>query len=421
MSVDAGTPIALGLPSSAGLFLPANGISENSTQLLLSTNAAAGALLGIPSPYAVPVTKSPAVGSLYRGLQLSFTNPRAGSISGINISFLPATDLLTGEILRFRLPGFTYRTSNPLLRSFSMNLNLSTIEWSQASETLTVVLQRPFDASSSVPITILVPPSANISLPVLGVTRQFAGVEVKIEAVKGPLDWSPIRDLHYVGAFGKPAMLRFEPPKAGELTKISLQYSLEMAIRSGENVTVFIKGFTGPPCSGNAHTGNVSSNQSTALAGNVSSNQSTGGAPATDHEELVCFTSRNFTVQPAGIISHISWFSVSQRLVLTFAKPFVERQLFNLTVPSSFGVRIPPDGLRSRNNASYFSIEVFAADGRILRVPIEDYIPIGALYNTRLVYGNPRVGQASSITLNLEPQMDLKPGDGVILILSEFF
>ena len=104
-------------------------------------------------------------------------------------------------------------------------------------------------------------------------------------------------------------------------------------------------------------------------------------------------------MEPAGALSKITWFSISQRLVLTYGNEVAGKQALTLVVPAAFGLQIPADGLLA-NNAG-IAIESSAASGPVLKTALTDYLPIGAFVNTSLEYSNPRIGQASKITLRL--------------------
>jgi hypothetical protein len=141
------------------------------------------------------------------------------------------------------------------------------------------------------------------------------------------------------------------------------------------------------------------------------------GANSSDVEESVCLISTDLAVESAGAIGRILWFEVSQRLVLTYVKVTV-RQRIKVVVPSSFGVQIPVDGILKGDPG--IAIEVFAAEGHFLRTRLENYLPIGAYFNTTLEYSNPRVGKKSDIIAKFQPQVPLMVGEMVKLILPGF-
>ncbi len=98
-AVPPGETVSLELARSVGIYIPRVGVTENSSRLVISTNAAAGALLGIPSPYAATVESSSPVGSFMDGPRFSFTPPRAATVSAIHISLTTGMNMSTGEIL----------------------------------------------------------------------------------------------------------------------------------------------------------------------------------------------------------------------------------------------------------------------------------------------------------------------------------
>ena len=264
-----------------------------------------------------------------------------------------------------------------------------------------MVLRQPLPYNF--PLTIQIPTSSNLSLPAGGVRREGSGIAVKVEAKQGPLDWSPIVDLQPVGSFRDSVILRFDPPQAGAVTHVTLQYTAEMTVSPGENVTLYLQDFTGPACVRNTSAGHPSS---------------LSGANSSDVEESVCFSSTDLAVEPAGAIGRILWFEVSQRLVLTYLEKVPARQGIKVVVPSSFGIRIPADGILKGDPG--IAIEAFAAEGHFLWTRLDNYLPIGAFLNTTLEYSNPRVGKESDIIAKFQPQMSLMAGEMVTLILPGF-
>jgi hypothetical protein len=89
------------ISSSLKILLPPNGIRQNSSGILLGTDAVAGAVQGALLRYCQPV-------GAFQDLKLSF-DPRAmaGKESNTFISFLPKMGIAISETIFLKLPGFT--------------------------------------------------------------------------------------------------------------------------------------------------------------------------------------------------------------------------------------------------------------------------------------------------------------------------
>ena len=169
-TVPPGETVSLEVARSVGIYIPRVGVTENSSQLVFLTNAAAGALFGIPSPYAATVDSN----------RFSFTPPRAGTVIAIDISLTTDMNMSTGEILYFKFPGFVFHPQGTSSQVFHLGLASANISWSQASETLSVVLRQPLPYCFS--LTIQIPTSSNLSMPAGGVRREGSGIAVKVDA-----------------------------------------------------------------------------------------------------------------------------------------------------------------------------------------------------------------------------------------------
>ncbi|EKX41451.1 hypothetical protein GUITHDRAFT_112424 [Guillardia theta CCMP2712] len=89
------------LPIELGIRLPPAGVTENQTDLTVSTNAAAG-----PVP-PTPISYSPSVGVFWLKPALSFDGGQAGEVSGLRIAFGFTMDVEEGSVMEVQLPNFT--------------------------------------------------------------------------------------------------------------------------------------------------------------------------------------------------------------------------------------------------------------------------------------------------------------------------
>lgn len=211
--------ISVTVPDTAGIFLPSQGLSPNSSAIKISTNAVAGPVL-IPQPF----ESSPAFGSFDSDgdpTRLAYTPAEfqedgtpflEGRIASISLAFALNRVIEAGEEVFFVLKGFSRvggdaeisDTENYNSTKYdSVGGNISAIDtmgvfsafqnatWEEANTRLTL------KASEQVPAyqhhVVLLQSSAGIRLPTLGMRKNDPRLLIGTNAAAGPNDGTPIQ------------------------------------------------------------------------------------------------------------------------------------------------------------------------------------------------------------------------------------
>jgi len=243
--VSAGQLIAINLPLTMqfgaitfSLVLPKVGVRAYGNGISISTNAAAGRVSG------QPMTVMP-VGSFTDTANVSYSPPLAGSISEISVSLAPENGISYKDILVITLPTFEQKRDASI--SFSVTSYpdglFTSGRWTASASSVAMTCQTSKLGKSRITVTIGV--SAQIKLPVDGLTRNQASLGITIISSVENIPITPITESPAVGSFLQSPYLQYAPLKVNMPLEITLSARAQMDISMGEYIFVSLPSFGG--------------------------------------------------------------------------------------------------------------------------------------------------------------------------------
>ena len=384
-AVNASTPIRLAIDSSSGISLPSEGIAENSSTILVSSNAAAGPVL----PTRVFSTQS--VGSFNRSTSLSFTPAKAGNVAALGIDFTLMMAVQPSEPIIFRFPDFLLGSGTSALSSAVINWqkdNNSSLPMNEINAVVNTSLDGNFSLilSLSSPETLLpyqeyvvtVPSSIGIILPRNGVKTDEPRITVETNARSGPVLASSVAHTQSVGSFLSTPALSFSPnARAETATDVRLTFAAQMVIDIGEAVSVKLPGFT---------------------------------SPSIDLFQLSA--SSNF--------SSASWAPSASILSFTAARILEAGSFQSVSLPESAGLKVAADGVRRLSTV--YKIQTNAVAGPVAETTIDSLQPVGDFVPSTSVSFSTRIGvdKETTVTLSFAPRMKVSVGELIEITLPGF-
>jgi hypothetical protein len=315
-------PQQLILPESVGVQLPRQGIPANDPNLILSTNAMAGAA------YRSINTTQP-VFSFSSGPLFTYDPAIAGRGTDLLINFTAFMDLLADDTVTFMLPGFVGTGSDFLPVSDLNSSFVKSARWQQSSQQLTLQFNSTVTRGTPVSVSL---PNRTIALPVRGVAGNSATLKTAVNAVSGTLVDFEVQTSPAVGSFTNTVAVRFSPPRAGSVTSIILFFTPEMSILPAETIQLEIANLFG---------NNATLSTFTETTGSVSLRTATWS---------------------------------EGKLSLTLLNGISARATASIVVPADMGIKIPTVGLRAN---TLFKISTQAVLGPVLPLVVTDFVPIG--------------------------------------------
>eukprot|EP00286_Rhodomonas_abbreviata_P013957 CAMPEP_0181340756 /NCGR_PEP_ID=MMETSP1101-20121128/30023_1 /TAXON_ID=46948 /ORGANISM="Rhodomonas abbreviata, Strain Caron Lab Isolate" /LENGTH=1549 /DNA_ID=CAMNT_0023451941 /DNA_START=215 /DNA_END=4865 /DNA_ORIENTATION=+ len=310
-----------GSVSACGTCAGCSGVVEN--EFIVSTNATAGPVLRSPGTVLRSVQRVGVIAN--SSLSLSLESPAFPVALTLNFTF--NRPVSPGDTFYLHLPDFL---GEPASSGQAHSSVFGDVHWDRSMQlvTLTVAASAP----AMTPLSVTVPASLGIKLPAEGLTRDWHRLKVSTDSAQGVVLPIQLGASPPVGAFtGDVTRLAYEPGEfetdgtafgEGRAASISVGFSLNRRIASGEWVAVFLPDFS--RADGDAV-----------------------GIPATDTN--VTSLDLNFTtVDTNGVFSAFtsaSWTESTSTLTLFAAKSVAADQRHVVLIPASAGIRLPKIGL----------------------------------------------------------------------------
>ncbi|KAJ1493829.1 hypothetical protein T484DRAFT_1878789 [Baffinella frigidus] len=239
----AGVEGVFSVPYTAGMLPPTAGLPENSRNLTIKTDAAAGPVLPttLSSPalpgtgYEPEVSVIQPVGSFTGNLTLSFNPAKAGAATSVTLRFTPAMALGEYESVAVYLPDF----SGPELEGVGAVGGATgarfTASWSQLcpARTLTFTLGAGQAVAAGEAVEVRVPATALIRLPPDGIRKNTRFFTISSDAVLGPVSGAVMDSPSPMGALFNVA-LDFSPKVPGASTAVIFNFEPQMPIAAGK-------------------------------------------------------------------------------------------------------------------------------------------------------------------------------------------
>jgi hypothetical protein len=210
-SIPALTSLQISIPASAKVVLRGDGLEKNSSLLQISSNAVNGPV------HPKAFDSSPAMGSFTTGepTRISYIPGEfkgdgspymEGRISALSVGFALNRDISVGEHIFLRLIGFSRKDDVGVLFNASvakvLDSNFSTVDtsgvfssflsasWHESDQVLTLTSSKDILAHQR--HVVLIPSSAGLRLPLIGLRENDQRLTIGTNAVKGPNSGTPI-------------------------------------------------------------------------------------------------------------------------------------------------------------------------------------------------------------------------------------
>jgi len=369
------------IPWFVGIRLPKQGLTGNQVDLKVSTKAVAGQVLP------TRITRSPSVGLFKSQPTASFGNAQAFSVAKITVSWVlnlhvDSTSTFELQLRNFSGNGLFVPVVLGGLMGGHFNASIDATRKDVVKLIMRVVNGVSINATE--PVTVVIPASAGVRLPLQGVPEQGAELTVSLYPVLSPVTIGCLTEK--TGSFEGLPTISFSPPIAGFEADILIKFTPIGGMAEFEIVSVYLPGFPGRPIVGIGDLQGSSGPKFTALW--------TTSCP----DDTITFVlGKNESIGPGEQVEII--------------------------VSSREGIRVPYNGIREFT--SYITISVFSAAGLVTDFPFESPVPIGAFgpieYFGAWVDFNPKIaGAKSGITIAVEAQMLLRVGEIITFSLDAF-
>ena len=371
-AVQEGTNVTVLVPAAAGVILPAKGVLPNEPSLLIRVEA----LNGNAAP--VSVELSDAVGSFLDSPRLTYAPGIAGVNGSVTLSFRAEMQLEQGENIVVTLPDFggplfhvdsTYIDSNP-------QGAIESASWDVDEATLIFVIA--YSLSERTEVTILVPETLGITLPVNGLQQNQLSLKISTDAKNGPVQGYSIPNSQPVGSFASDASPRldFVPGRTGEPVTMTFRFVAQMGIVEMETITLTLPGFS---------------------AGE-------------DIDSLSIFDATN-----SGRFA-ASWSEKGSQLTLTFNVALQAGIPQIVTVPVDNGIQLPQDGVTL--DSALLQISCNAARGPVPSIPVAFSQAVGVFYERHLAFNPPVASSVVSVSVRFQLNRKIMPGETVSVTLN---
>ena len=406
-TIRAGTQVTINVPMDAGIIIPLRGLKENQQSLKLRTDAIAGPVRG------VSITSSDPVGAFFDASTLDANNdspsPRisfrfddANGPAQIRFEFIATMPIVSGESITLKLPSFSAGVdigAVPLLE----NGNRFDVKWTESTQELNVIFRIALASDTSLSFNIS--STAGIRLPPFGVRLNDEDLQIKCNAISGPVLWIPIKYSQAVGVFEQ-THVELGPPLANATASLLLNFSFNRPISPGEEVILTLTGresVVGDAC--DPFQINAGSHNITTASENASFDRV--------EVQLYPVLKTLLAIHPNYFVP--KWLQRPNMIIFRFVARSRVETATNISLIVS-GVRVPSCGLPT-NNA--ISLSTNAREGPVQPVSLST-IGIGAFRNTSLVFEPPRIASITEITVGFRATMNLNVGARVTLHLPGF-
>jgi hypothetical protein len=369
--------------STHDIYLPTEGLRTNQATLGISAVAKAGVVIKNPP---TPIITVEAVGTFADTPVLTFGTPKAFEPTEMTLAFVPMMRIPPSSTITMRLPFFTGppALTGIVIRDTVSGTNVNA-SWSPASQKLVFTIPDGFTIQERQNVSFVVPESLGLTIPKVGVrlNQSVGGIILFTDSVDGPIredPETPIATVQAVGSLTDTLSVAFNPPKAGAPTRITITFTTSMELRPGDTLTFILTGIVGK-------------------------SETVRVGPPSEY--------------PARF-NHATWTLSQSTLVFTVSSTVAENETVSVLVPSSSGLMLPADGLRSFSSGFRgFTYSIRAIFGSIPKAPLSfasNFTAIGTLNGTSLTLGSGTCpGAVSSWMLVFTPTMNMSTGDVVTL------
>ena len=388
-SISALTTISVTIALKAGMVLPAQNLISCGAGIAIETQQPAGNVSATP-------IKSPGVyyvGSFTVSSLAFFTRSQAPVIAGfpcgLIIEISAVMNIYPGEEIILKLTGFTGRSFSlqPAVCIYEIDRfgNIGTLctpaigisSWDEPTTKLTLTMGELVWGASLIRFTIS--EAANLSLPFNGLN--LAGqpsLNISCNASAGPAGPVPILNYPKIGSFGN-TQLKYIPAAANAVAEIQFSFSPQMNIlgkdKGAEKIFLNLKGFIGQ--------------------------------------------SRTTLVLAGKYLFNISW---AEETLTMFSNLTIHAgETITIVVPSSFGIKLPVNGLNKDSDILTFSC--LASSGAVETSPILESPSVPVFRFTSLSFeaqDEVRAGEPCNATFRFTPTFHFSSGDKIVLHLPEF-
>ena len=233
------TPVAVSIASSAGLRLPADGITAGHDArrvFSLRTPTANASRAYAIAPLGAFVASSVSFGPDF---------VRAGDVTNISIAFTAGMTLLEHDLVQLFLPDFSGpQTTGLQLLAGASGAKFSGL-WTLScpGTTLSLVVRQGQTILSGEQVAVVIPASSGITLPPTGVRVVQTGLHLSTQAARGPVTAEPVASAMPVGFLADRAVA-FAPRHVGVPVVATVSFSPAMGLDEGDAVSLRLAGFS---------------------------------------------------------------------------------------------------------------------------------------------------------------------------------
>jgi hypothetical protein len=375
--------VTVSLGEDANIKLPEQGILPNSDLLTIASAQQYGTVS------ATRLWRSPGIqhaGTITHSI-LTYQGdggPHANADIDLELRFKATVTIFPGDLIFIALPKFTCsrtsataQLSHPEPRSEGLAPTISKTQatWDPEDEVLVVAVN--FELPGSLEATVFIPRSEGIRLPLDGVNQDQADLKMLVHADAGNVQPVSIVSSPAIGSVSTSSSLSFYPAQAGKPTNMTLAFATHMRLQRFEKVHLTLPFFT------REKPGEI--------------------------EFEVGDDTRSFLTA--------TWDPLTSSVVLQCNKTLEENVPITILLS---GFTVPVVGVR--RNQPDITVSVDAIDGAMLPTTLIRTQGIGSMAASTALAFDPRVSNSDlDITFLFVPEMDLTPGDIIVLSLPEFY
>ena len=167
-----------------------------------------------------------------------------GRETNADLKFTTSMSLAAGDVVTLNLPSFGGDSSEcvRILQSKSTPLGtVVSVGWSSETEQLSLTIARSIVRDT--PITVMIPSDAGLILPAEGLALNQETLTIRADATAATASDVSIEESDPIGSFLDSPRLEYDPPTAGEASKIIFTFRPQMELVFGETVTLLLGGF----------------------------------------------------------------------------------------------------------------------------------------------------------------------------------
>ena len=371
------------------LLLPYAGITSQSPEIVISTDAIVGSVENQPVPF-VQNVGSFLTATGYDSVHVSFIPPKAGHLCTILISFVPQMKILSLETVTVVLPDFKGNSSRTIYVDGSSSSEFYIASWDAAKYELTLTVRPGKTVLPEKKYSIAVNQSAQIAISDFGLRSLENESTISCNASSGPvlptrIKASPVGsfldDLHYQ------SLSLIIDPAHQYPTNLKLNLFPQMQILVNETIDLLLPDFSLD-----------SQNSSEIWLESV----------------------------PFGKLTSATWNSSSFKLRIVVSDFIPDRTRLSIIIASTQGLQLPPSGIRW--NQTSIKISTDASDGPVQDTSLPLITAVGQLWGVEgvgkglptLSFDSAGPGYSSNLFLRFLNTMPLNPGDVALLTLPHF-